>query len=190
MLKLKHNSMRQPIGGHHFPSHGTTFKADSFTDLVKKVGEFRTINHLPYGSPDQEILAFYLNNWPYLVEEDRSATDKKRDTISQMWLDWVRNTWSSGHSYKYATRKEAKERWEICRRCPFNVAIGDMSTEEMQAAKSQIFLLKQGTGTPSDLGFCVLHKSDTSMLTLLDQSELVSLSRKDNNCWITTLAGR
>lgn len=185
MYALKKNSMKIPHGGHHFSQCGITFKAETFDQLKDKVHKFRVINSLPIGKPDQDILNFYAENWPWLVErvEDQHGNE---DVNMTGWRDWVLKTWSKP-PVKTLSKAEAATRWKICEKCPFNRAIDFWETEEVKELKKKVFLLKRGIDTPSNLGFCAIHRADIGVLSILDSPEKFSSKRKKGgsykDCW-------
>lgn len=187
MLKLKPDSKKSPVGGHHFIEKETTFKGDTFVELVKKLRDFRLHNNIPVGQPDQDILEFYAAYWPWLVKEDRE-TPPPDPMPSQYdrWMEWIDRTWSRPPG-KFITSKEAKDRWAVCEKCPFNEQFKFDETDESAQLTRRSFLLRRGLDAPAHLGFCACHNADLASFSYFDKSKDFS-SRKDleqpTNCWV------
>lgn len=190
MLKFNKNQKRLPIGGYHFPSHGTTFRADTLDGLVKKIKDFRTTNAIGAGAPEQEVLIFYAKHWPYMVMEDRDPPPPKitQEEYAQ-WRDWIQSTWTKPPN-KTLTSKEAKSRWEVCQKCPFNKQLKWEGTDESAELTRRAFILRRGLEVPLNLGFCSRHRWDLSVAVWIDQATGFSAEpnhQKRPDCWVGSL---
>lgn len=192
MLKLNPDQQVGPIGGHQFPSHGITFTADDFPRLAKKVYEFRVTNLLPAGDPDQEILRYYLEKWPYMVSIDEKAIKSKSSGYFEQWARWVGRAWRNPPKSIVST-KEAEDRMSACKTCPHNKAFDWKSTPETESLSQRTFLLRRGYEAPKQLGFCDLHKADISVFCFLTTpdafSEIESQAEPQASCWVGSLKG-
>jgi hypothetical protein len=191
MLKLKENQKRQPVGGHHFTSHSTTFKGDTFYDVVKKLRQFRLINGLPVGDPAQEVLNYYAKNWPFMVmvSEENPTRVTKEEYVK--WREWVQKTWENPPK-KTITTKEAKLRWDVCLKCPFNKQFSWEGTDESAEITRRAFILRKGIEVPIGLGFCGLHSADLSVFVWIDNSKEFSSNKEEkqpSECWVGALIG-
>lgn len=187
MLKLNRNQKREPFGGHHFPDHGVTFKANSYDELVKKVEQFRANNAIPLGNPSQEILEFYAKHAPFMVLPDNESIEIAPKSDYQDARDWIYKTWRNPPQ-KTVGRLEAKDRWECCKNCKFNVAFPDSPNGELDALKRRAFMLRKGEKIPDFLGFCSLHRADLGVFVFIEQAMNYSEKKKDtevaNGCWL------
>lgn len=184
-LLLNKDQKRLPIGGHHFIQHGITFKAETFDKVVAEIVDFRRNNNRPIGNPDQEVLTFYLQNWPYMVVVDESQDVRKEDDAYIAWRDAVYELWAHPPK-KFVAEKEAEDRWKICETCPHLKKTGIANLKEYAEVVKREFILKRGIETPPFLQYCALHRTSLPVLVLADQP--VSLSRKKegeshNGCW-------
>lgn len=186
MLKLNTNQKRLPVGGHQFKDRGVTFTGDTMDQVEKKLRAFRLYNCLPMGDPNQEILRYYALHWPYMVREDREATEAPQITEFAEWRGWVTKAWANPPRL-LVTSKEAGDRWLICSDCPFNQPFTWLETDESSELSRRTYLLRRGASVPQNLGFCSLHKADLSVFTFLDQAASLS-AKKDNeeneSCWV------
>lgn len=185
--RLKHNSKRLPFGGHHFRENGVTLKGDTFQDVVDLLTDFRLMNGWPIGNPPQEIINYYAEKFPWMVEYDVSGRESEPVNEAYVeWRDWISSVWGK-HQNKFLTRKEASFRWDICKTCPHNVGTPWKETKESIEFSRKSLLLKRGEKVPDNYCFCSLHRADISVSSFLESPQ--ELSRKDQNksnhpgCW-------
>ncbi len=186
-LRLKENQKRLPFGGHHFRENGVTLKGDTFEDVEELLSNFRLINGKPIGNPKDEIIAYYAEKFPWMVEYD--TNEQVVEPLSEeyiAWRDWISSIWGKTQGH-FITRKEASFRWEICKKCPHNVGSPwDDSKESIEFSRKAL-LLKRGENTPENLRYCDLHKVDIGVASFQESAR--DLSRKDDNkpdhpgCW-------
>jgi hypothetical protein len=185
MLAYNFDSKRTPFGGHHFPQYGNTFRANSLKELVTIVEDFRISNNIPAGQPEQDILAFYADNWPWLVKSSK-ASDKEIDPNYLAWREWIYETWRKP-PVRFITTKEASARWEKCKECKFNLKLNWEETKESSELQRRAFILRRGIDAPDYLGFCALHKADLSAFTFFDAAKSHSGVKTDetfDGCWL------
>lgn len=195
MLKLNPKQARQPIGGHHFfdEKSGIMFRGQTFGEVEEKLKEFRVMNALPVGDPNQEILRFYLKHWPFMVKESGDEAPPDSSPYFLQLAFWVRMAWNSIKTLGI-TPKEASSRWETCEKCPFNLRVDwdkecktDAEKKQMAEVNRRIFLLKRGAKTPSYLGFCALHGADISVLSFQQKPGTLSCKKAGEDhpaCWV------
>jgi hypothetical protein len=186
MYVLKKNSHKAPFGGHQFHEYGTTIKAESYPELLEKVKNFRLTNSLPFGNPDQDILHYYVENWPWLVERADDVFVAP-DAHYESWKAWVQKTWKKPPSKIVATA-QAKTRWEVCQKCPFNRPINFPASPELDEAKKRTFLMKRGIDTPPTIGYCAVHRCDIGVLSFVDNAKDFSSKKPKGgsyeDCWV------
>jgi hypothetical protein len=186
MLTLKQGQKKRPPGGHHATFHGVTFRGETHREVADKLRDFRVTNALHVGDPEQEVLFFYLKHWPYLLREGEAMAEVAQNKEYDDWRDWAIRTWQHPPA-KMLTTKEARERWEVCLKCPCNVRPNWPETNESSEITRRIFLLRRGLPVPKDLGFCLLHRWDNSVSPFLDKPKDFS-GRKDQEdvkgCWV------
>jgi DNA-directed RNA polymerase subunit RPC12/RpoP len=186
MLRLKSNSMKLPIGGHHFVERSITFKAESFEDLAEKVRDFRLNNSIPIGDVENDILLYYANNWPWLVEEDPEQVSVKKNDLYDKWRDWAFGA-KKRPIRKFVTDKEMALRYETCKECPYRVTIKPKHRDEYDAIMRKIFAYARGSMVCESNQFCRLHSVGIPVLLAADSPKEV-LPMKDGQshpkCWI------
>lgn len=189
MLKLKKDSKRSPFGGHHYPEYGRTFQSPTFKELVKNVEDFRLNNNIPAGDPEQDILAFYAEHWPWLIEVnfDEPAPGWKKVEHYEDWRESIYKMWKRP-PLKTISVKEASDRWAVCAVCPYNKPLDWEETNESAELSRRTFLLRRGIDVPENLGYCSLHKVDLSVFCLIaDASDYSSKTEEDYEaCWLKT----
>ncbi len=187
MFKLNEKMPREPIGGHHFASHGVTFKGDSFKEVVSQLRAFRINNNIAVGDPAQDVLIFYAENFPWMVEQDWNAEPKKENKYYVRWRDWIYGQWKNPPK-KVLTTKEASDRWKICLDCPWRLPFVWKKTDESQELIRRAFMLRRGVEIPKDLGYCALHRVDLGVFCFLENPEVQSAQQKDGakepKCWV------
>lgn len=188
MLEFKKNQKRLPFGGHHHPAYGIVFRGETLAEVVKKIEDYRINNHLAIGNPEQEVLERYQKLWPWLVKtsEDKEPTPEKSQAYKD-WRFWVDRLWANP-PIKVLTIKEARLRWDVCLKCPFNQKPDWKDDRETAEIKRRLYLLRRGVDVPEDLGICALHKADLSVLSFLENPENVSLKKdgeKPKDCWVS-----
>lgn len=186
MLKFNKDQKRLPIGGHHYAEYGKTFKGKDVPDLSKQVAAFRLSNNIPAGNPEQEILTFYAQNWPYMVKEDREAVPVMEDVDYKAWRDWIYNAWSHPPK-KLLTGKEAKERWEACLKCPARKTFPWKSTDESSELVRRAYVLRRGQETGVNNSFCDCYRADLSLFVFLDGASVQKDPEAPKNCWTNVL---
>lgn len=185
-LKLRH-TLVLPIGGHHFIEDGVMLKGDTLPDVVKALSDYRLTNMVPIGEPEQEILQYYMRNWPYMVDEDYDykITDAKVSPNSR-WVKWIRMNWGKPLG-KMATAREANSRAAICCKCPYNLPIEPINQEEQEMMR-KAFMMRRGHDVPKNLGFCSLHLWDNGSSIFIEAPSNVSGLEKDAaryvGCWV------
>lgn len=193
MLELNPRQKRQPFGGHHYVEYGITFRGDTKDDVVGKLREYRRINHLKIGDPDQDVLEFYLKNWPWLVRAKEAPAREPQPENYTLWRDWVQATWRKP-PMKIISMRAAKDRWAVCANCPFNLKKNWDEDAECADVMRQAFMLRRGMACPENLGYCALHRADLSVLTIIDNPSEFSARLKDGGdypkCWVGSLAGK
>ena len=185
-LSFNSNSMREPIGGHHFKTDrpiDTTLKAKTLEDLVDDLKDFRINNGVPLGDPLQDILAYYKANWPYLVVQEDGDTQEVGIRFS-IWRSWIYKMWNNPPK-SLVPNKVAKERQGVCEGCKYNKPITWDKTPEARELQRRAFLLRRGIDVPKYLGYCSFHGCDLGVLCELDKAGSFVLSETQyKDCWI------
>lgn len=188
ILKLREHQQLRPIGGHHLIAHSIRFEGDTLDEVVRKVTDYRLNNMKPVGDPKQEVLMYYLRNWPFMVDEDEGALppDPVKEN-TEAWVNWVRRQWMKP-AVKMITAKEAESRWNVCLKCPFNTPI-EALTEEQSDIKRKAFLLRKGNDVPAKLGFCSLHRIDLTVSCFIENVNPLICPNENRSaipsyCWI------
>lgn len=186
MLIPNKESMRLPIGGHQYPSHGIMFRGDTFNELLQKLTDFRITNGIKLGKPEQEILQHYALHWPYMVRHIPGGADEPADDFEQ-WREWIQRVWAVPPK-TVITPTEAKERWVKCLSCPMNKAFNWEDNEESRELERRAFLLRRGVDVPEGLGFCSCYSCDLAVAVFLeDKSGHFKQNKgteKPGPCWV------
>lgn len=186
MLKLNPNMKREPFGGHHYPQYGMTFRGDTLGKVIIDLTAFRLNNNIPAGSPEQDVLNYYAEKFPYMVMADEDRSDSPQDRDYTLWRDWIYGAWRRPPK-KFVSVKEASNRWEICLVCPMHRPTDWTKTDESRELSRRSFLLTRGVDTPAKLGYCRLHHCDLSAFVFIDGVKEFS-AKKDGeeleSCWV------
>lgn len=128
LLKLT-DLMVTPPGYWRYPRpDGSFIIGGDFFDLVNRVSEFRIINQLPLGKPEEEIQDWLCRNTespcrpaaPAKPEPGRKAKGRDVARFVKAVLLW-------GIAAETVSQEEADRRAEICAGCRFNVEIDDVN---------------------------------------------------------------
>lgn len=186
MLKYNKDSKRLPPGGHQFKEYGMVFKGDSLEAVCRDLANFRLNNNIPAGNPEQEILAHYVKNWPWLVKDDRVSKDAEDMGNYSKWREWIYMVWKTPPK-KVIAPKLAAERWAVCKDCPYNVPFAWKDSKESEELTRRAYMLRRAIDVPKGLGFCSLHKADIGLLSVLEDAKTYSNNKSEKNypdCWI------
>jgi hypothetical protein len=189
MLKLNKDQLRQPYGGHQYYERGLLIAGDSFDDVKKKLIAFRLNNNIPEGDAEQDILHHYLKNWPWMVQDDSTRKPREEQPDYVAWRKWIYRIWNNPPN-KIVSSKQASDRWEICKTCPFNKGMEWEETNESSELARRAFLLRRGIEVPKNLGFCSLHKWDLGVANFIENPKELSQNdnktdnRKCDQCWV------
>lgn len=185
MYQLKQNSKKAPFGGHQYHEYGVTFSGASFDAVVEKLKAFRLNNSITYGDPEQEVLAYYADKWPWLVERVDEEGEREEEDYAA-WRDWVHKTWRSAPT-KLIVPKEAQDRWDICEKCPFNMPDEFGNGPEPKELRRRAFLMRRGVDVPKHLGYCSHHRADLGAFTFIQNAKVFSALPKEGEpfkgCW-------
>ncbi len=142
---------------------------------------------IPVGDPDREILTYYLDKFPYMVELSETDYPADPEPLYTKYRQWIQVVWSNPPR-KMLTTKEASMRWDICKTCPFNVKKDWPSSKESEELSRRSFMLRLGIDVPKEIGFCSLHNADLSVLSFVDSPEKFSGKKKESEkpepCWV------
>lgn len=188
MIVLRKDQQRRPFGGHHYPEMGMVVRAEKFEDLVEKVGELRIRNNHPIGRPEEEILRYYAEHYPFMVSyagQDQKLLEEPMKY--KRWRQWVQTIWRHPPK-RLVTPKEASFRWEVCEKCPKNVRMDWAESDESAEITRRSFMLRAGQDSPEYLGYCSCHRADLASFSFIN--EPVSFSAKEKGggqpeaCWV------
>lgn len=185
--QLRKLQQMRPIGGHHFSEDGQTFRGDTLDEVVKALSDYRINNSAPLGDPEQDVLRYYAEHWPYMVDIVEDPPEPETPSLRMTrWMQWVRKQWGKP-APKMATQQEAAIRWEVCLGCPHNVKLYPSTREQMEIER-KAFLLRAGQNVPEKLGFCSLHRHDTTVAVFTEAPAAGSEKPKDlpnhPGCWV------
>ena len=104
----KHQQLRPLEGGHHFHCYGLKFTGETLGEVVGKVSSYRLNNLIPMGRPEQEVLAYYADKFPWMVDAAEDETveifDQEDDNLediqdeAQDYADEIDERHESGES--------------------------------------------------------------------------------------------
>ena len=194
MIRLNRKQQRLPIGGHHYPEPGLMIKEETFDDVVKRLRSFRLDNGVKLGNPEADVLRYYAEKFPYMVEEywpQRTDDDVDRDYLR--YAHWIRTAWQNPPK-GIISSKEAEFRWDKCKTCKCNVQNRWKTGHEQEDLLRRSFMLRHGLHAPSFLGFCTCNRWDNSVAVFLSDPEGFSAKEKtaeqEPGCWLSSLVGR
>lgn len=188
MLKLNKDQLRQPVGGHHFIERGLMIRGDTPKQVIKKITEYRINNNFPVGNPEQDLLLYYAERWPYMVRHDFDAQEEaKVDDDYEGWRSWIYKIWNNPPASTVSS-KEASDRWDVCKTCIHNKRKSWVPTNEASEITRRAFILRRGLDIPTVLGYCSLHKADLGVFCFVEKAKEISGLKKDtakpSHCWV------
>lgn len=177
----------RPHGGHHYFAHGIKFEGETHTEVVDKVSDYRLNNTIPIGNVEQEVLAYYADKFPWMVDAMEESDPAPKNDYYAKWRAWIQRQWKNPLN-RSITPKEAALRWAICERCPHNIKLAVDSSPEGSEMLRRAFLLRRGANISKKLGFCSLHQFDIGVASFLEAPASVSGKLKDTanyeGCWV------
>lgn len=112
-MPLIHDHAHQPHGGHFFndPS-GYLIRAKSIKELLASIRLYRANNGFPSGNPEQEIEAFYVTQFPWLVTKVGVVPEAQEDPLER----WLNRIWRES-ARKFCETVTTEERLAVCEKC-------------------------------------------------------------------------
>lgn len=185
--RLNPHQKRLPIGGHHFYQGDIMLKGETFDDVLDLLENFRLVNGIPLGNPRQEILDYYAEKFPWMVQPDFSA--KPGESLNEdyvAWRSWIASLWGQPAG-KFLSKKEASMRLVTCDGCPHNVGTTWKESKESIEFQRKALMLRHGHSAPMGMCYCNLHRADISVSSFLDKPHELSRKPKDKpdheGCW-------
>ena len=158
MKRLNTSAQRKPIGGHHFTDRGQIIKADTFSELVDAVAEYRLANSWPLGEPEDEVLAYYETIAPWLVVDDGTPPRPRGIPAHVRALrDWLNAVKLAGN-VSLCSKKEAAERAEGCKGCKYASDLDWAYSDETEEMERRAALLRGMRQSDVNDTYCRLHK--------------------------------
>ena len=167
---------RVPPAGHNFTdASGVSFRAKSAPELIKAVELYRSNNALHIGNPAQEIEAFYAIHFPWLISKVGDSPEPPKEEFLR---DWINRLWRKPpQKEQWAESEKARERLQVCGRCPFNTPGGIISDVYLRR------LIILGAGKISGAGSrCVAHKWDCGLAARIEAPE--TTGDPVPGCWV------
>lgn len=185
-FRIRHGQQLRPHGGHHFYAHGIKFEGETHLHVYEKLREYRLNNMIPVGNVEQEVLAYYYEKFPWMVDAISSEEPVPKNDYYARWRGWIHRMWKTPLN-RAVTKKEAATRWAVCQGCPHNIKLSVDGSKEGSETLRRAFLLRRGHDIPPFLGFCSLHSFDLSVASFLEAPAEVSGKLKDTanypGCW-------
>lgn len=185
--RLRPGQQRIPLGGHHFNCHGMKFSGETHVEVYEKLLDYRLNNTIPIGDPEQEVLAYYAVESPWMVDAMPDEPARKKSEYYLHWRAWVQKLWKHPIT-RAVSPKEAAMRWPICEKCPHNIKLAVDASPEGAETLRRTFLMRRGHPVPNKIGFCSLHSFDIGVASFLEAPASVSGKLKDTakyeDCWV------
>lgn len=184
--KLRKGQQLRPHGGHHYKTNGIKFEGETMEEVRKKISDYRISNMIPVGYPEREILEYYADKFPWMVDPIDVPEYVPKNFYYSQWRDWIHGLWKSPRT-RFLTPTEAQLRWSVCLNCKHNIKLSVDGTQEGVETLRRAFLLRRGQNTSPKLGFCSLHLHDNSAASFLEAPIELSGKKKDSvnppDCW-------
>lgn len=177
---------RRPFQGHHFPvSKAVLLKAESVDELLEKIIAYRAENSLPYGHPEEEMLAHYRKIAPFLITQEAEPIEP----VSQQFrrAGEVMRFYSVHPKMLKPGDELVAARRKVCDECPFFEATqqqGELKNSYLRSARRKAIMLTVDAA-PLARGWCKLHQQWIALLTMAaDPVSALELPQTDERCWI------
>lgn len=178
MLAYNHNALKPPLGGHRFRD-GTT--GETFAEVVRKIAAERVTNHLPFGNPEQEVLAYYQEIAPHLVTNaggNVANSDRQQVSESIMATAYGRFERLDRNDPVVQRRRDTCAACAHCR-CTFE---GDETPYSREAERVAVLL--SGDLNVMSLGYCTHHRWSVGVASRLKTPETLGLPNPPANCYL------
>jgi hypothetical protein len=157
------------------------FKAKTPEGVIEKVRSHLLANGLPPGDLMEEYVQYVYDNWPNLVQIDRSKTPPRMDSHSLTVLD-KQHKLGLKPLLNVPEKVEAERRQKMCEACPHNRPLRG-AADVIDAINQRAFMLTKGR--LNKLGYCTCHLWDNRVATQLDLDLLAPVAMKKTivPCW-------
>jgi hypothetical protein len=183
---LRINVNLYPKDGYFFKDQDhTTLRGANWSEVVRKVVEYRKRAGLPPGKPAEEVMAQACQRNPSYCHETNRVVPPPRVTAKALALQWLFGISKTPKAeLEFVTPDEAKSRAGICATCPKNSSLGVSACSSCKQAFSEYRKNILGDSRIRDgrLGGCAVLGADLTTATHLDE---VRIDNGDlpQNCW-------
>ena len=186
-FRLRKGHKRLPFGGHHYTANGITAKGDTAEEVVEKIKNYRLINGIPLGDPMSELLEYYADKFPWMIENNLDDQGEKPENANYVrWRGWLISQWGKPFP-KTIGEVQAVDRWAICEKCEFCRPRTWENTPEAIEFERKSLLLKNARNSPKNVKFCTLHGWDIGVSSYVENPAPLS-DKKDKQdyegCWV------
>ena len=190
--KLREPRMKNPRGGWRWREMGVEVTESTPELLAEHIAKMRRANDLPVGEPMDEIAESLsaTNPWMVRYEAENKQEVAKRDPfverIERWTFDRVRE------SSKFIHQFDAKQRAEICRKCPKAKRLIQPTEEESARYWKSLMIASRGkcaSEISDGTGACSLYGHDNRLAIWLEsphseQKCCGNAGEKPKKCWI------
>jgi hypothetical protein len=176
-----------------YPKDGYVFRENDGTlhrshkgwkDVIARVTSYRKVNGLPIGNPEQEVHDQACRNNPTYCSEANPLppVPTTRISLKGMVISWMANLRRLSDKVQMVPPALAKERAEVCAKCPFNVALKEGCAPcKAFVSESRNAILK-GRSVDGRLNACEKFTADAATLVHIDEPTVEKPDLPDH-CW-------
>lgn len=185
--KIRINVNLFPKDGYFFrETDGASIRAETWKGVIARVKEYRRINNLPAGNPEDEVIAQACQRNPSFCskETEKQREQTRKVSVKGRVLSWLSNLRKKKETEEipFVEPALATERARICMSCPQNTPIADgCSSCKAALAEYRRGLLNNRNPT-KHLNGCAVLGEDTCVSIHLDDQR-VENNELPSNCW-------
>lgn len=188
--KLKEPRMKNPRGGWRWTEFGKEVTANGPGDLAHRITNMRKANNVEVGDPHSDIARELAATDPWMVKyapSGENAAQRNVDPFTKVVEQWTFEKLRT--PAKFIHKLDARNRVDICLKCPHNQPIQHETEEESARYWRSLMIASRGECMITDgLRACAHHKHDNRLAAYIEDPHpaMRCCGEKDSpsHCWI------
>jgi len=184
MLRFRQNILHGPREGWYYVEGKQAIRGESPSDVADKLAAYRIRNGRNPGNPNKDVLNFWFDLRPELIEVAPDGTPDVAESHSAQAggvLAWLQSIMQHGSDTETGNAA-IEERTNICLACPCNLPIPCKSDIKAEIDRRS-FMLGKGKVIPG-LNSCLFHMIDLRVAIRMRTEFLNPNFGNKHKCWL------